>query len=165
MDSRDATVPQGMGPRETMLWCHLPLQHPCPGQNLAHDWSWGELCRMVPMPSLARACGPVGHLTPVHKLAWGGLRPCMCSAYKPCPCCLQAPLPPLPPTLTSLWLLSLHPQPPAPLHSTLPSPLLSTLLQTMAICIIRILSTLNLLQLTLKVGDQVDVVMKDLMQQ
>lgn len=77
------------------------------------------------------------------------------SSIAPSPTYPHVSLAPLPsPTATS----SLAPNP-------LESPLLSNLLQTMAICIIHILSTLNLLQLTLKVGDQVDTVMKDLMQQ
>ena len=98
-------------------------------------------------------------------LAWDGPWPCTCSAHKPCPCCLQAPLPPLPPTLASLWLLSLLPLPPAPSHPALLSPLLSHLLQTMAIGIIHLLSVLGLLQLTLKVGDQPDKVTQDLIQE
>ena len=102
----------GMGPRETLLGCPLPIQGAQPRQGLAIRAAWAGWapCCLQPGPA-----APSSLSTPVPKRFPGRARGShSCTAHKPCPCSLPPPSPPLLPAPSSRRLLPRSPSPVLP---------------------------------------------------
>lgn len=102
----------GMGPRETLLGCPLPIHGAQPRQGLAIRAAWAGWapCCLQPGPA-----APSSLSTPVPKRFPGrarGSHPG--TAHKPCPCSLPPPAPPLLPAPGSRRLLPRSPSPVLP---------------------------------------------------